>query len=123
MKKLTLVRVPENRVDEFLDKFFNTSAFTFEGLDITDKAGNKKLEKALRENGYEKDEIITYWFTGKEMNEKYHLTDSNAYSDDLTFLVVPEFYNPMFKMLVGARWFDDIVASNAWREAEMAGVI
>jgi len=123
MKKLTLVRVPENRVTEFLDKFFNTSAFTFEGLDITDKKGNKQLEEALRSAGYEKDEILTYWFTGAEMNKRYSLTGDNRYADDLTFLVVPEFYNPMFKMLVGARWFDDIVASNAWREAEMEGVI
>ena len=123
MKKLTLVRVPENRVTEFLDKFFNTSAFTFEGLDITDKTGNKQLEEALRSAGYEKDEILTYWFTGAEMNKRYSLTGDNRYADDLTFLVVPEFYNPMFKMLVGARWFDDIVQNNARREAELAGVI
>lgn len=123
MKKLTLVRVPENRVDEFLDKFFLTSAFTFEGIDITDKKGNKLLEKKLRENGYENDEILTYWFTGKEMNEKYHLTDDNAYQDSLTFLVIPDFYNVMFKLQIGARWFDDIVQNNARRQAEIEGVI
>lgn len=123
MKKLTLVKVPENRVDEFLDKFFCSSAFTFEGIDITDKKGNKELEKALREAGYENEEILTYWFNGAEMNKKYHLTGSNAYPDDLTFLVIPHFYNPIFKMSVGARWFDDIVDNNARRQAEIEGVI
>jgi hypothetical protein len=123
MKKLTLIRVPENKVSEKLDEFFARSAFTFEGIDITDKIGNKKLERAIREAGYEKEEIETWWFTGKDMNEKYHLTDDNAYSDDLVFLVIPDFYNPMFKLMVNARWFDDIVQSNAYREAEKRGMI
>ena len=122
MKKITFVKVPEGRIDEFLDKFFNTSAFTFEGIDITDKKGNKALEKSLRENGYDKEEVLTYWFTGNVMNDKYHLTGDNRYPDDLTFLVIPEFYNCMYKMLVGARWFDDIVQNNMEREMEMAGV-
>lgn len=123
MKKLTLVQVPENRTDEFLDQFFNTSAFTFEGIDITNKKSNNQLEKALREAGYDKDEILTYWFTGDVMNSKYHLTGDNAYPDDLTFLVIPEFYNVQFKLLTQARWFDDIVQNNAYRQAEMEGVV
>lgn len=123
MKKLTLVRVPENRIDEYLDKFFNSSMFTFEGIDITDKKSNKKLETALRENGYSEDEILTYWFTGADMNKKYSLTGDNAYPDDLTLLVIPEFYNVQFTLLTGARWFDDIVQTNARREAEMRGII
>jgi hypothetical protein len=123
MKKLTLVRVPENRIDEHLDEFFNTSAFTFEGIDITDKFSNSRLAKSICDNGYKEDEVLGYWFTGKEMNEKYHLTGDNAYPDDLTFLVIPKFYNPMYKLMCGARWFDDIVDNNLRREMEKAGVI
>lgn len=119
MKKLSLVKVPEGRVDEYLEKFFSSSAFTFEGLDITNKRENKKLEKLFRENGYEDDEMLMYWFEGKTMNEKYKLTGDNRYPDDLTFVVVPEFYNPMFKLMIGARWFDDIVGQNFKREMEL----
>lgn len=121
MGKLVLVKVPENRVDEMLDEFFVTSAFTFEGIDITDKPGMKKLEKELRKNGYTENDILTYHYSGKDMNEKYNLTGDNRYSDDLTFLTIPKFYNPMFKLLVGARWFDDIVDNNMRREMEKAG--
>jgi hypothetical protein len=123
MKKLTLVKVPENCMNEYLDEFFNTSAFTFEGIDITNKQSNKELEKALRENGYTEDDILAYHYSGKDMNEKYNLTGDNRYPDDLTFLTIPKFYNPMFKMLAGARWFDDIVTNNLEREMEKAGVM
>ena len=50
------------------------------------------------------------------MNRCYGLTGNNAYSDDLTFAVIPNYYNPMIKLLVGARWFDDIVANNSIRQ-------
>lgn len=119
-KSLSLVRVPEGRVDEFLDKFFMESTFTFEGLDVSKKNDLKKLEKVFREHGYTKDVFLMYWFSGKEMNEKYKLTGDNRYPDDLTFVTIPEYYNPMLKMLVGARWFDDIVQTNLETEMEMA---
>ena len=121
MKKISFVKVPEGRVDEYLDKFFVTSAFTFEGLDISNKRGNREMEKLIRKNGYEGDELLCYWFNGNVMNEKYNLTGDNRYPDDLTFVVIPDFYNPMFKLSVGARWFDDIVQNNAYRELEMRG--
>lgn len=119
MKKITFAKVPENRIDEYLDGFFNTSAFTFEGLDITDKKSNKQLEEALRNAGYQGEEIVCWWFTGATMNKKYQLTGVNAYADDLTLVVIPDFYNPMFKLLVNARWFDDIVQNNAYRQKEI----
>lgn len=118
-----LVRVPEGRIDEMLDEFFNTSAFTFEGLEVHDKKGMRELERELRENGFTAEDMVVYWFKGSDMNKKYHLTDDNAYSDDLTFAVIPNFYNPIFKLCIGARWFDDIVQNNAYREAEKLGVM
>lgn len=113
---MSLVKVPENREDEFLQMFCDNSMFTFEGLDISDKAGLKELEKLMRANGYTKKEFIMYHFKGSVMNRCYGLTGNNAYSDDLTFVVIPEFYNPIIKLELGARWFDDIVANNAIRQ-------
>lgn len=114
--KMALVKVPENREEELLQEFCDSSAFTFEGLDITDKQGMADLEKTLRENGYEQKDFVIYWFKGSVMNRCYGLTGNNAYSDDLTFAVIPNYYNPMIKLLVGARWFDDIVANNSIRQ-------
>lgn len=114
--KMALVMVPENREEELLQEFCDSSAFTFEGLDITDKKGMADLEKTLRENGYEQKDFVVYWFKGSVMNRCYGLTGNNAYSDDLTFAVIPNYYNPMIKLLVGARWFDDIVANNSIRQ-------
>ena len=62
-------------------------------------------------------------FTGKEMNEYYHLTGDNAYSDDLHFLAFPlDGLNvsklAIFKLMCEDRWFDDIVDNNARREVE-----
>lgn len=112
------IKVPEDN-PFMLEEFCSRSMFTFEGLDIESAKGKEGLmafEKAARDAGYDKDEMIGYWFKGAFMNEAYGLTDENAYPDDLTFLVIPDFYNPMFKLAVGARWFDDIVANNAIRQ-------
>ncbi len=116
---MNLVKVPENREDEMLQEFVNTSAFTFEGIDIHSKEGKeglKKLEEVLRKTGYTEKHCYGYWFTGAVMNRAFRLTDSNAYPDDLTFLVIPNYYNPIVKLECGARWFDDIVANNAIKQ-------
>lgn len=60
-------------------------------------------------------------FTGDEMNKHYHLTDDNAYPDDLHFLAFsPEGLNigklAAFRMQMRDRWFDDIVANDLNRE-------
>ncbi len=113
---MALVKVPENREEEMLNEFCDASAFTFEGLDITNKKGMADLEKTLRENGYNQKDFVVYWFKGSVMNRCYGLTGSNAYKDDLTFAVIPNYYNPLIKLSCGARWFDDIVANNAIRQ-------
>lgn len=77
----------------------------------------------------EKEQIGTpkefFTFTGKQMNEKYQLSNSVAYRDDLTFLSFPlDNLNTnrlaMFKIRMQDRWFDDIVSNN---ELHMMGVI
>ena len=116
---VTLAKLENNEkgyIESKFQEFFESSAFTFEGIDLTDE------EKELKEIydfitdkcGYEKDKPVTwYTFSGRTMNEQFGLTESNAYKDDLTFLVIPDFYDVAFKLAIpNARWFDDIVCNN-----------
>ena len=122
---MKLIKVPNDKM-EMLEEFCKNSMFTFEGIDVESKEGQEGLaqfEVEAIKAGYKKDEMIGYYFKGKLMNEAYQLTDDNAYQDDLTFLVIPDFYNPMFKLAVGARWFDDIVANNSIRQNAIKGDI
>lgn len=114
----SLVKVPENKEAELLQEFCNKSMFTFEGIDISDKKGLKEFEKLIETQGYnvDKNKRGWFWFNGVVMNRCYGLTESNAYPDDLVFLVIPDYYNPMVKIATGARWFDDIVANNTIKQ-------
>lgn len=116
---MQLAKVPENREKEFFTDFSAHSMFTFEGIDIESKEGKKgldKLEKLLRDTGFTEKHCIGYHFKGEVMNRLCKLTGDNAYPDDLTFLVIPNYYNPMVKLQVGARWFDDILANNSIKQ-------
>ena len=113
---MTIVKVPEGRVEEFLTMFTENSCFTFEGLDLRDKESNKLMEKDFRAAGFTEKDFIVYVLKGSTMNDYYGLTDSNAYNPELNIAVIPNFYNPMFKLFIGARWFDDIVSNNAIRQ-------
>ena len=116
---MQLANVPENRVSEMLFKFLSESCFTFEGIDLSTKQlrdnFKKEFEKLALITGGKKG-LVGYMFTGKMMNETFSLTGSNAYPEDLTFCAIPEYYNPEVKLRIGARWFDDIVASNAIKQ-------
>lgn len=97
-----------------LNELYTTSCFTWEGM--SDNEENlAAIENAIRENGYKEEECVFYTYKGKLMNEVYELNGGNVYPDDLTFISIPDFYNPVFKMQYGARWFDDIVDNNARR--------
>ena len=113
---MTIVNVPEGRVEEFLTMFTENSCFTFEGLDLSDKESNKLMEKDFRAAGFTEKDFIVYVLKGATMNDYYGLTGDNAYNPELNIVVIPNFYNPMFKLLIGARWFDDIVASNCIKQ-------
>ena len=113
---MKFVKVPENREEEHLKEFENTSAFTFEGIDLSDKSNVVQFEQAARKAGFTEKHMIGYWFKGDVMNRVYRLSGTNAYPEDLTFLVIPNLYNPIFKMMIGARWFDDIVHNNSIKQ-------
>lgn len=60
-------------------------------------------------------------FLGEEYNEEFQTTGNNRYPDDLVFLCFPldgldVARLAMFKLIVGARWFDDIVDNDLRRE-------
>ncbi len=108
--------VSEKDFESKVNEFYNKSMFTFEGLNYDDESGMKALESHLKERGYDKKELIAYCFTGDLMNNHFGLTESNAYPEDLKFVVIPDFYDPVYKMSIGARWFDDIVSNNTIRQ-------
>lgn len=104
-----------------LDELYEKSALTFEGTIVDDENLNWLIEwfeehncKMLKENFY----VIS----GRQMNQKYHLTGSNAYPDSLTILCVKledlssvkNIVIPRFEL--NGRWFNDVVDNNLRRE-------
>lgn len=104
-----------------LDRLYDGSALTFEGLAV---ASIPELKKWIEETMGEKMTRPEFFvIKGELMNDYYHLTGNNAYPNDLTIvsaeldsigknwskLIMPRF-------AVGGRWFDDIVDNNARRE-------
>lgn len=109
------VKIPEGRVEEFLEEFEKKSVLTYEGLLLSDQS-TSAMEDSLRSYGYDKEELLVYYTDGETLNSYYGLTGDNRYAEDLTIVFVPDFYNPIAKITTGARWFDDVVANNRRRE-------
>ena len=104
---------------EQLNKLYNQSALTWEGLS-SDEENLNAVRNWLEEHGalthVEPDFHI---ITGAFMNDAYGLSGDNAYPEDLTLVSVTDINQmaitiPRFE--VGGRWFDDIVDNNASRE-------
>ena len=105
--------------DKF-DDFYKDSALTIAGM-LPEEA--QLYVNYFKENGVDVDEVIDgYIYTGKQMNEKYHLIDENAYPDDIHFLTIPlkafKTNIALLRMGIGGRWFDDIVANKVKTECE-----
>jgi len=106
-----------------LNELYKGSAFTFEGIRMNSTQEADEMFDFLDEKVGIIDRTI-YRITGKFMNTMYNLSGRNRYPDDLTIVSIPldSFKNqnklPMFKIQMGARWFDDIVDNNARREGE-----
>lgn len=124
---MVLVSIPERDEVQMFKEFYANSTFTFEGIDLSDKQAVKdfktEFEKMARETGFTEKKMIGYFYSGASMNKRFNLTDSNAYPDDLTFVSIPNYYNPIVKMKIGARWFDDIVDNNSIRQRAINGNI
>lgn len=99
---------------EQLQKLYDNSAFTIEGL-----AENSipDLINWLKENTtFTTENPIVYITKGKVMNEEYALKYGKAYAEDLTIVSVIDIDSmriALKRFSVGGRWFDDIVDNNA----------
>ena len=97
-----------------LEKLYNNSAFTIEGLA---EESIPDLIKWLEENtDFTTENPIVYVTKGKVMNVEYDLVDNNAYKEDLTIVSVIDIDSlkvALKRFSVGGRWFDDIVDNNA----------
>ena len=91
---------------EQLKALNDCSAMTWEGLIEEDFGAALDMCGAEGAKGY-----VT---KGKVMNEICHLTGHNAYPDDLTIFSIDKFKG--LAIMVGARWMDDIISNNAYRE-------
>lgn len=117
-KEYNLVEADKAKIKELE----NGSAFTWEGIRISDE-DLKAITEYFKENTPSiKLPITFYTWKGKLFNDMYGLTGTNAYPEDLNFLSIAldqwsKMGNlPMIKIAVGARWLDDIVDNNARRE-------
>lgn len=118
MSRYNLVQADSEKLDEF----YNDSSLTFEGC-TTDKENLDYLYNWLKELNAIKGTLLPiYTYKGSLMNEKYGLTGSNAYPNDLNFITVKlsdinYSDNLAYKRFeIGGRWFDDIVENNKYRQ-------
>ncbi|WP_316632150.1 hypothetical protein [uncultured Ruminococcus sp.] len=117
--KIILVEADEMKIKELERE----SAFTWEGMtldeDNIDAIANAFIEEQLVKT--DTSEITGYVWYGRTMNKLYHLSGDNQYQEDLPFLSFDnKSFNGsgnlnVFKLMVGARWLDDIVCNNSIR--------
>ena len=105
---------------EQLNKLYNQSALTWEGLSSDEENLNAVKDWLKEHKAFLHDNEPTFHIiSGGLMNEQYGLSGDNTYPKDLTFVSVTDINQmaitiPRFE--VGGRWFDDIVDNNLRRE-------
>ena len=109
-----------------LDELYNESAFTIEGLSTDDESLGQLAEWVKNLTAFKREDF--YIIEGRTMNREYNLTGTNAYPETNCTLVcikLSDLEKPLALTLprfeIGGRWFDDVVANNARREAEKNG--
>lgn len=118
--KIRLIEADELKIRQLEEN----SAFTWEGMTLDSENINAIADVFVEKQLVcaQTEEIIGYIWYGCTMNSLYNLHNDNQYPDDLPFLCFDrKSFNGsgnlnVFKMMVGARWLDDIVANNAVRE-------
>lgn len=115
----TLVNVTEK---ETLNKLYDSSALTLEGLSADDRNIRDFIAWLDEIKVTYTTPLKVYVITGKVMNEQYGLKGNNAYPDDLSIVSIDlndiSAFNPLRKFDIGARWFDDIVDNNEQRNGD-----
>lgn len=98
---------------EQLEKLYNNSAFTIEGL--TDESIPDLLNWLNDNTTFTTENPTVYVTKGYVMNLAYDLTEDKAYNNDLTIVSVIDIdlvKVALKRFSVGGRWFDDIVDNN-----------
>lgn len=114
----------KDATDEDMDYFYKDWSLTLEGLD-TSKSSLEDYYNEIVKYTPVKDGFTFYVVKGKQMNEKYGLTGSNRYKNNLNIVVctLDSMVKPMALALPrftwGGRWFTDIVDNNARREPQI----
>ena len=128
---MALVKVPEKQAKRMLFEFVNNQDMAFEGIDLKNISkiqlhkNLKDWEEKFRKAGYDQKHFMVYYTTGKVMNDVFNWTGDNAYPDDFTVLIIPDFHNPAVKYeynkqvgnLHFCRWFSDIFFSNCIKQS------
>ena len=111
-----------------LDRFYKNSDFCIEGLnmsDIKDKQPLINFWNKLKMEGWNIPETVEVWICdGKLMDSKYDLSGTNAYQDNFHFSFFSleygkrhgEYDCAALKLRLGARYFNDVVDNNEYRE-------
>lgn len=102
-----------------LDKLYNNSAFTIEGL--AEESVSDLITWLENNTTFTTDNLTVYIIKGNVMNKMYNLYGNNAYNDDLTIVSIIDIDSmkiALKRFSVGGRWFDDIVDNNARRKEE-----
>ena len=104
---------------EMLDKLYEDSALTIEGLS---EESIPDFLDWINETAKTEDNVNVYITEGKVMNNVYGLTKDNAYPNECTIvsIMLSDIENAntliMRRFEVGGRWFDDVVDNNLSRE-------
>lgn len=104
-----------------MDKFYENSDLTLEGVTCT-KGDCQYIANFLAERFEVNTPIKIYGIKGKDMNKIYDLSGNNTYQDDLTIIVIPLKtlkdikYSTDAKYALKARYFNDVVDNNEYRE-------
>ena len=101
---------------EQLDKLYNNSAFTIEGL--VEESIPDMIAWLGENTVFTTDNPVVYVTKGCVMNLAYDLVGDNAYDNDLNIVSVIDIdlvKVALKRFSVGGRWFDDIVDNNVVR--------
>ena len=103
------------------NKFYNNNDFIIECV-----TGDDELCQIIANILNSKYKINTpvnmYVITGKDMNKEYDLSGDNAYQDNVHHVIIPlstlknSSYTAAAKESIGARYFNDVVDNNEYRE-------
>ena len=113
----------EKATNDILDQLATDDAYCAEGMSNCDKMETAEYFARYAYDNWENigKHFSCYYCFGKDLNDHYHLTDDNAYPDNLGIFFIDWSFWPKFdaaKYKYKFRYFGDVVWNNARREKE-----